>query len=236
MAIKFINPSEAVQKQGLKMLVYGPAGAGKTVLCATAKEPTLIISAEAGLLSIKDAPNSVQIAEVKSRRDVEEVLNFLKTEGPPPWVCIDSISEVAETVLAEELEINKKMQMKAYGELNKVMTDLIKGFRDLPNANVLMTCKQARAKDDSAGQMLYEPGMPGQKLGAAIPHYFDLVCAMRIFKNNDGDLEHWLQCNRDEQYDAKDRSGRLDLFEQPSLASIKAKIDGKKTTPKQKAA
>jgi len=235
MAIKFINPSEAVQKQGLKMLVYGPAGAGKTVLCSKTNEPTLIISAEAGLLSIKDAPNTIQIAEVRSRRDVEEVLTYLKTEGPPPWVCIDSISEVAETVLAEEMK-NTKMPMKAYGELNAVMTDLIKAFRDLPNANVLMTCKQARAKDDSAGQMLYEPGMPGQKLGAAIPHYFDLVCAMRIFKNNDGDLEHWLQCNRDEQYDAKDRSGRLDLFEQPSLAAIKKKIEGKKISTPKKAA
>jgi len=235
MAIKFINPSEAVQKQGLKMLVYGPAGAGKTVLCATANEPTLIISAEAGLLSIKDAPNSIKIAEVKTRKEVEEVLTFLKTEGPPPWVCIDSISEVAETVLAEEMK-NTKMAMKAYGELNAVMTDLIKGFRDLPNANVLMTCKQARSKDDSQGQMLYEPGMPGQKLGPAIPHYFDLVGSMRVFKDNDGNLQHWLQCNRDEQYDAKDRSGRLDLFEQPSLAAIKKKIEGKNITTPKKAA
>ncbi len=231
MAIKFINPSEAVQKQGLKMLVYGPAGAGKTVLCATTKEPTLIISAEAGLLSIKDAPDSIQIAEVKSRRDVEEVLQFLQTEGPPPWVCIDSISEVAEVVLAEELE-KTKMPMKAYGELGVVMTALIKGFRDLPNANVLMTCKQARSKDDSQGQMIYEPGMPGQKLGSALPHFFDIVGAMRVFKDNDGNLQHWLQTNRDEQYDAKDRSGCLDLFEKPDLAAIKAKISGKKSTKK----
>jgi len=75
--------------------------------------------------------------------------------------------------------------------------------------------------------------MPGQKLSAALPHYFDIVSAMRVFKHDD-ELQHWMQCNRDEQYEAKDRSGRLDLFETPNLASIKSKIEG--TTKKAKAA
>jgi hypothetical protein len=232
MAFEFINVADAVKKTGLKIILYGPAGSGKTRTCATTGEPTLIISAEGGLLSIKDAPKNITVAEIHSRADFEEVLKYLETEGPPPWVCIDSISEIAEIVLAEELQIHKKMQMKAYGELGIVVTALVKAFRDLP-CNVVMTCKQARSKDDSQGQMLYEPGMPGQKLSAALPHYFDIVAAMRVFKRDDV-LTHWMQCNRDEQFEAKDRSGRLELFETPNLAEIKLKIEG--TTKKAKAA
>lgn len=54
MSIEFKNPANAVAEQDIKMVCYGPAGRGKTTLCMTAKEPTLIISIEAGLLSIKE--------------------------------------------------------------------------------------------------------------------------------------------------------------------------------------
>ena len=35
MAIKLTNTKEATAKNGIKVCVYGQAGAGKTVLCAT---------------------------------------------------------------------------------------------------------------------------------------------------------------------------------------------------------
>ena len=51
MALKFTTTNQAAQLHGVKALVYGPSGAGKTTLCATAPAP-IIISAEAGLLSL----------------------------------------------------------------------------------------------------------------------------------------------------------------------------------------
>ena len=55
MGIKITTVDESLEFQGTKMLVHAPAGAGKTTLAATAGEPTLILSAEAGLLSIAGA-------------------------------------------------------------------------------------------------------------------------------------------------------------------------------------
>ncbi len=234
MSVTFKNPADAVTEQGIKGLVYGASSTGKTTMCATAGVPSCLISAEAGLLSIRNAPNTVQIVEVHSVKDVQEVLNYLKKEGPPPWVCLDSISELAELTLAEE-RTKVKNKLQAYGEMADIIEGLIKGFRDLPNTNVLFTAKQARNKDDSNGTMLYEPGMPGQKLAAALPYYFDLVLAARVFKNDDGTIEHWLQTQRDEQYEAKDRSGLLDLFEKPNLAALEKKVSGAKSTTKKAA-
>ena len=232
MAIEFKNPADAVLEQGIKMLIYGAAGSGKTVTCATSKQPTLIISTEAGLLSIKDAPKTIQIVECSTRADIEEVLDYLRAKKPPPWVCIDSVSEIAEVVLAEELQKTKDPR-KAYGELAVIMTTLIKSFRDL-NTNVVMTAKLDRIKDDMTGALIYGPGMPGQKMGQALPYFFDLVGALRVDKDNEGRLVRSLQTNRDGQWDAKDRSGKLDIFEKPSLAEIHNKILG--VTPKSKAA
>ena len=144
MAIEFKNPADAVREQGIKMLVYGAAGSGKTVLCATANEPTLIISTEAGLLSIKDAPKRIQIVECNTGEEVDEVLDYLSQNKLPNWVCIDSISEIAEVVLAEELT-KTKAPRKAYGELAVIMTALVKRFRNL-HTNVVMTAKWTRSK------------------------------------------------------------------------------------------
>lgn len=233
MAIDFKSPADVAAAQGIKMLIFGPAGAGKTVTCATAGEPTLIISTEAGLLSIKDAPKTIQVVECKTRADVEEVLDYLEHKGAPAWVCIDSISEIGEVVLAEELaKPTGKDPRKAYGELAVVMTAMIKRFRDLPDTNVVMTAKLDRVLDGMSNAMLYGPSMPGQKMGQALPYFFDLVGALRVDKDNEGKLVRSLQTNRDGQWDAKDRSGKLDVFEVPNLAQIKAKILGIKQTKK----
>ena len=66
MAIQLKNTAQ-VSVQGLKVLVYGHAGAGKTTLAASMPNP-IIISAEGGLLSIKDAILSCWIVSARSGR------------------------------------------------------------------------------------------------------------------------------------------------------------------------
>jgi AAA+ superfamily predicted ATPase len=60
-----VKPDQLVDKQGAKILVYGESGAGKTYTCSTAPGKVLIISMEAGLLSIRDKEN-VDAIEIKS--------------------------------------------------------------------------------------------------------------------------------------------------------------------------
>jgi hypothetical protein len=89
---------------------------------------------------------------------------------------------------------------------------------------VYFSCKQERQKDEASGANLYYPSMPGQKLGQGLAYYFDEVFALRVEKDADGNPYRALQTSRDFNYEAKDRSGALDMFEPPSLAAIAAKI------------
>ena len=99
-----ITPAEAVQKQGAKVIIYGMSGAGKTYSIKTCPGRVLVISAEAGLLSIRDATN-VSVIEVNTAEGVHNVYNELlkgDLKGQFDTVCLDSLSEISELLLIAE--------------------------------------------------------------------------------------------------------------------------------------
>lgn len=224
MAIKLKNTSD-VHTNGVKILVYGHAGAGKTTLATTMPNP-VIISAEGGLLSIKDS--NIPYIEVSTMDHLKEAYEWLISDEGKQFdsVVLDSLSEIGEVVLINEKSINKDGRA-AYGEMATQMTALIRAFRDLPNKNVLMTAKVEKTPDES-GRILYAPSMPGAKLGQQLPYFFDLVLALRVEKDADGIAQRALMCDSDGLWLAKDRSGKLSAWEAPDLGNIIKEIGGAK--------
>lgn len=224
MAIKLTTTAQATADNGIKVLVHGPAGSGKTTLAATTGVPTVIISAEAGLLSLRH--HDIPVIEVQSIEDVHEAYRFISESAEAQdfrWVCLDSISEIAEVCLAREKQANKDPRA-AYGQLADQMGALIRAFRDLPQRSVYFSCKQARTQDQATGAQLYFPSLPGQMLGQGIGYYFDFVFALRVERDAEGNVTRWLQTGRDFTHEAKDRSGALELFEPCDLAAIARKV------------
>lgn len=235
MAIEVIDFDDALEDNGLKILVHGPAGAGKTVLAATAASggfSTILLSAESGLLSLKkvfrenpEFKKLIKIIKIKSFQDLKETREWFEEEDQmSDFLDLDSISEIAEQILTYEKE-NSKDPRQAYGELTNKMLEELRSFRDLPGYNVMMTCKQAREVDQDTERTRYVPMFPGRQVGPAVPYLFDEVFALRVEEDDDGDEYRTLQTNRDSQYEAKDRSGELEMFEPPNLAKILKKIN-----------
>lgn len=226
MAIKLTNAKEATAKNGIKVCVYGQAGAGKTVLCATTPnlEKTIIISAEAGLLSIAEA--DIDVIEIKSLQDLQGAYKWL-TEDPQglsyEWVCLDSISEIAEVIL-NDAKRNSKDPRNAYGEMQEKVETAIRAFRDLPR-NVYFSAKMESYQDD-VGVVRYQPMLPGKRLPAGLAYFFDEVFLLKVEKDSDGNPIRWLQTQPDTKYHAKDRSGKLSIQEPADLSIIQQKILG----------
>jgi phage nucleotide-binding protein len=222
MAINLKNTSD-VHSNGVNALVYGHAGVGKTTLATTMPNP-VIISAEGGLLSIKDS--NIPYIEVKNMDDLNEAYSWLLTPEGQAFdsVILDSLSEIGEVVLNHEKSRNKDGRA-AYGEMATQMTSVIRAFRDLSGKNVLMTAKVEKSQDEN-GRMLYAPSMPGAKLGQTLPYFFDLVLALRVEKDADGNSQRALMCDSDGLWMAKDRSGKLQAWEQPDLGAIIKEIGG----------
>lgn len=225
MALNFTTTDRAAQLNGVKVLVYGGAGMGKTVLCSTAPNP-IILSAEGGELSLRNL--RIPMIEITTVQDLTEAHQWLTSSAEAKQfqtVCIDSLSEVAEVVLN-----NAKRQVKdprqAYGELIEKMETTIRMFRDLPGMNVYMSAKMEPTKDELTGVVKYGPAMPGSKLGSKLPYFFDQVCRLGINKAPNGESYRFLQTQPDLQYEAKDRSGVLATVEPPHLTFIFNKILG----------
>jgi hypothetical protein len=223
--IKWSTTDKEGLVHGVKLLVYGGAGAGKTFLCQTAPNP-FIISAESGLLTLRKV--SIPVVVIKTLDDLNEVYTWLTASQEAAQfytICLDSISEIAEVLLASLMkDVGQKDPRKAFGELVPKMASIIRSFRDLPNKNVFMTAKMEPIKDEMSGVVKYGPSMPGQKLGPQLPYFFDEVFRIGIAKDPQGNLYRFLQTQSDMQYDAKDRSGMLAQMEPPDLNVIFNKV------------
>jgi len=222
---------EAIEFTGIKLCVFGFAGAGKTVLSGTTGTTNIILSAEAGLLSLKNAPPEVKanlrVIQIRTLAAMGEAYNWLLSGKMSDWVTIDSISEIAEVLLTQKKGSSKDGRA-AYGDMADDMMDLIRKLRDLPNYNILMTAKQTRIKDDATGITSYVPMLPGKILTNQLAYMFDEIFALRVEPDpqNPGQFVRVLQTGRDVAYDCKDRSGMLEMFEAPNIANIARKIQG----------
>lgn len=219
-----LKSTKDVHTNGVKLLVYGQSGAGKTSLIPTLPNP-IVLSAEGGLLSIRDA--NVPYIEVGSMSDIQEAYEWLtKSEEAKQFdsVALDSISEIAEVVLNYERKQTKDPR-QAYGAMAEQVSDLIRAFRDLSGKNVYFSAKLDKSQDEM-GRMLYAPSMPGNKTGQSLPFFFDEVLALRIEKDADGNIQRALMCESDGLWVAKDRSGKLSNWEAPDLGAIITKIGG----------
>ena len=224
MAINLRSTSDA-HTNGVKLLVYGQSGAGKTTLIKTLPKP-IVLSAEGGLLSLQDADLPfIEISDMETLREAYIWLTQSDEAKGFESVALDSISEIAEVVLNAEKKATKDPR-QAYGAMQEQMTDIIRSFRDLPGRHVYMSAKLEKTQDEM-GRVLYAPSMPGNKTGQALPYFFDEVLALRVEKDGEGVTQRALMCDSDGLWLAKDRSGKLGPWEAPDLGEIIAKIGGK---------
>jgi hypothetical protein len=216
-------------QHGIKVLVYGRAGTGKTTLCGTAPTP-VIISAEAGLLSLRS--KKIPVLVVSTMQDVWDAFTWCQTKAKAAGIqtiCLDSISEIGEKVLAVQKK-KKNDPRQAYGDMATEMIDLVKSFRDLAGFHVVVTAKEITKTDPITNVNRAEPTAPGQQVGPALPYLFDEVFHAFTGQDNTGKTYHALRTRASFNADAKDRSGALDEIEYPDIANIIHKIRSTQTS------
>lgn len=207
---------------GIKMMVYGGWGVGKTPLLATAPN-CCIISAEKGLLSLRKT--HTPFIEVNGYKSLMESYLWARDSAEARQyftIGLDSLSEMADVLLQEEKK-HLKDPRKAFYEVYDKVVEFSRGMRDLPGRTVVLITKEEFSKDIN-GVQLFQPMVPGNKLGIALPYYFDEVLRMTVWPGS----QHRVLCTQNNyQHQARDRSGMLAEFEPPDLTKVFTKILGK---------
>lgn len=224
-----IQSTKDVANDGVKALVYGESGIGKTTLMGTL-ENQIILSAESGLLALQD--RDIDYIEINTLEDIYEAYNFLHDSDEAKkyeTIGLDSISEIGEVVLTNYKK-NYPDARKAYGDLADDLGLLIRKFRDIKGKNVIFSAKQVRITDDDTGVTTYMASMPGKNLLNGLPYFFDEVFFMTLMANDEGVEYRVLKTGKGFGYHSKDRSGTLNSIEEPNLGKIFAKIRAGKTT------
>lgn len=204
-----IKSTASIQQSAkINALIYGDSGVGKTRLALTCDRP-LVISAEGGLLSLAghEVPY-IEVNDIKSARD--GVGYAIKHASEYGTIIFDSLSEIAEIVLADALQKTPDPR-KAYPEAEAAVTRLIRQLRDLP-CSVIWIGKSAVVQDEM-GRRIYAPMVPGSKFQDKLPYLLDLVGRLVVdtVTKEDGtqQLRRTLRFVSDGSFVAKDRSGKL---------------------------
>lgn len=207
---------------GIKMMVYGSYGVGKTPLLATAPQPC-IISAEKGMLSLRRT--HTPFVEVTGYKSLVESYNWAASSAEARQyftLGVDSLSEMADVLLQEEKRLQKDPR-KAFYEVYDKVIGYARAMRDLPGRTVVLVAKEEFSNDVN-GVKLFQPAIPGNKLGINLPYYFDEVIRMVIWP---GSTQRVLCTRTNYQHQARDRSGMLDENEPPNLEHVFRKILGR---------
>lgn len=227
-------------------LVVGAAGVGKTSLIRTIvgqyydtkkkewlpsgfnPEKVLILSAESGLLCVKDLIDKKVIDgfEIFNIQDFQEAQNYCMSQefmkNGYQWVFIDSLTEIS-TRCSEFIENSGNDGYKLWQKYNKDITSVIKSFRDMQNVNVVFTCLEEYTKN-SDGISRLSVAMQGTQIKSRLSSYFDEVFYMD--RQNKSTGIETLFSTKNPIGMAKDRSGKLADYEYPNLLNIKKKILG----------
>jgi len=89
--VQTLTVQEALSEIGLKVLVYAPAGAGKTTLAGTLPPPVLVLDFEGGILALMGRPN-ISVCPVRSGEELLQVVKELQSDTTFKSVVFDGLS------------------------------------------------------------------------------------------------------------------------------------------------
>jgi len=226
MSIEVKTTRNSASNNGIKMLIIGGSGVGKTSLLKSTGR-TIMISAEGGDLTLNDA--DVDSIRVKNLAELKEAYVYInENKDKYDTGGIDSITEIGELIVAELKKMPEysemKDGMKLWMKFSEIMLSIAKSFRDIEGMNIVILALPESVKNGFEEKIM--PMIPAKKVQAKLGSLYDEVFLLRI--NDDGNREFVCQPTAD--FEAKDRSDKLEPVEpcpkDVGLADIFKKIQG----------
>lgn len=225
MDIRSLRPARDFAIQyGVKAVVYGPPGKGKTPILNTAPRPVLL-ACEPGLLSMRNS--TVPTFPAFSSDAIDEFFKWLFHSNETKnfdTVGIDSASQMCEIYLNDIMQGTSKAGNKmhgkaAYGEMNRRSLQQLDGLYYMQQKHVYLIAKQEIIVDSG----FKRPYFPGQQLPSQVPHKYDVVAQLDTHNIPGVGQQIGFRCIGSIDTVARNRTGNLNEFEPPHFGNLVTK-------------
>lgn len=202
---------------GVKAVIYGPPGSGKTPVLNTAPRPVLL-ACEPGLLSMRNSNVPTYLGYTASAIDefFKWFFNSAETKNFDT-IAVDSTSQMAEIYVEEAIK-NNKHGLKAYGEANTRTMEHLNGLYFTRFKHTYLIAKEVWSEVD--GMRMRMPYHPGKELPIKIPHRFDAILQLGIQNIPGYGQQKAFRCQGSLDTMARDRTGSLAEFEPPDFGKL----------------
>lgn len=232
MNVNNLVPAHSLAFQyGVKMIGYGPPGSGKTPAVKTAPRPVIGVC-EPGMMTMRDSnlPAFAMTTPAAIKEFFDWTFNSRECDQFDT-ICIDSVSEMAELVLAEEMRMNKDPR-RSYGRMSERCMEWLNGLFFMKNKHVYLIAKQSYHEEIVSSIVngvpsienikRAEPYFPGQDLPMKVSHRYDLIaqCNKGTIPGVPGGPHSYFRCTPSQTIHARDRSGKLAEYEPLDLSAL----------------
>lgn len=161
-------------EETLNLLVYAPAGTGKTVFAGSAPRVLFLATEKDGVVSAKRRGSTAKVWPVLNFRQLEEALNKIEdnideVKESFDWIVVDSITHmqrmVMRQILDDAVDDNPERdpdlpQLQDYQKYQAWFLRIVQGLNDLP-INVLWTAL-SKTEEDEEGEEFVVPDIQGK--------------------------------------------------------------------------
>lgn len=260
--MRIIKASERMaERGGIKAVILGPSGIGKTTLLKTLNPATtLFLDLEAGDLAVEGWPgDAIRPRTWDDCRTLAALIAgpnpALRPEQPYSQAHYDHANrdgdgaayDQYDTVFIDSITVAGRLCFQwaqgqpeafsektgkpdtrgAYGLHGRELLAWLSQLQHCRNKNIVFV-GILDAKEDDYGRAQWVAQIEGSKTGRELPGIVDQVITYQELQTEDGTKFRGLVCTSPNAwgYPAKDRSGRLDMIEEPHLGKLFAKIKG----------
>lgn len=223
-----------------KALIYGSTGVGKSVFCGASQYlRTFFIDVDIGIDSVRANPTTrwdlVHVAQVRCQADFFKAYDFIEANcSQYDLVVVDTVTELQRLILQELVGASSIKKMYAdqrdWGTILLVMEHFARKFRGLP-LHVIWTAHENHELDPDTQRYMYVPSFQGQ-FKMQYGKHFGNIARYQLFdeqkkgeNNTTQTITHrFLNCQRDQATEAKDRSSSLEKYEPPNIDTVIGKV------------
>lgn len=210
--------SELAKVYGVKAVVYGSAGSGKTPIGATAPRP-LMLAVEPGLLSMRNS--NVPTYSAFTYDKVDEFFKWLFSSNEVKnfdTIIVDSTSQLCDIFLQEADKKGIKHGLAQYGHMGERVYDILYQLYYMQNKHTYLIAKEEIKNINNAA--IKRPYYQGQFLPIQVPHLFDFILRLGKYPIPRFGEQIAFRCVGSFDEIARNRTGNLAEFEPPDFNAL----------------